>query len=179
MACLGLVSCKFLLPHPSCPEKPQLLLVPSSFLDALCVSDFCHGCLAVLQADWAPLRGLSLETTCVQWPSGPAWMRVWVAVPKQEPRQENPTEFSHRVIEGNPGPALGSYPGTFLYLPHLPGRDPSHLLDSPAIPAQLTPAPSPTWARRACQSPRGPSLSCLDGMPGGSVLKKGIPPSPP
>lgn len=149
MACLGLVSWRFLLPHPSCTEKPELHLVPSSFLDALCVSDFCHGCLAISQADAARLQGLSLETTCIQWAQCPSLGQSWVAVPKQEPRQENPTECSHRVTDSNPGPACGSYPGTFLYLPHLPGRDPSHLPDSPAIPAQLTLAPSPTWARRA------------------------------
>lgn len=44
---------------------------PPAFLDALCVSDFYHGCLAILQADWAHLQGLSLETTCVQWTQCP------------------------------------------------------------------------------------------------------------
>lgn len=40
MACLGLVSCRFLLLHPSSPENPEL----HSFLDTLYVSEFCHGC---------------------------------------------------------------------------------------------------------------------------------------
>lgn len=72
-------------------------------------------------------RGCHWKQHVSSGPSVPAWVEGWVAVPKQEPRHENPTECSHRVTEGNPGPARGSYPGTFLYLPHLPGKGPLSL----------------------------------------------------
>lgn len=191
MACLGLVSWRFLLPHPSCAEKPELHLVPSSLLDALCVSDFYPGCLAILQADWAHLQGLSLETTCVQWTQCPSLGQSLgsgsqTGTQAREPHRvqsESLMAILAQPVAATQGPfstSLTPQAGTPLTCLTLP----QSLLGS----LQLRPLPGPGEPGEQRSLPEssgtlsvlsGPSLSCLDGMPGGSVLKKGVPPVPP
>lgn len=181
MACLGLVSWRFLLPQPSCAEKPELHLVPSSFLDALCVSDFCHGCLAIPQADWAHLRGLSLETTCIQWAQCPSQTGTQAREPHRVQSQSHWAILA-QPVEATQGPFSTSLtfqagtPLTCLTLPQYPLSSLQlHPLPGPGEPGEQRSLPESSGtlsvlsgrnARWQCAKEGSPSRPTLRGSAG-------------